>query len=299
MANQGHVDILKQGAIVWNRWRQDNPRVRPDLSEANLSRIDLIGANLIGADLSEADLSEANLSKANLNGANLNEANLSGTNFSNVRIESTVFADVDLSTVKGLETVIHDGPSTIGIDTIIASRGKIPEIFLRGAGVPDTIIDYIPSLIGALQPIDYYTCFISHSSQDQEFAKRLYADLQKERVRCWYAPENLKIGDKFWHNIDTSIRLHDKLLIVLSESSITSELVEREITTALRKEKEQKKLVLFPIRLDEAVMQSQVGWAAYLKDTRHIGNFTKREQPEEYQKAFQRLLRDLKAEASK
>ena len=58
--------------------------------------------------------------------------------------------------------ISHRGPLTIGIDTIIRSRGKIPEIFLRNAGVPDAIIEAIPSLIGSLSPTYYYSCFISY-----------------------------------------------------------------------------------------------------------------------------------------
>ena len=49
--------------------------------------------------------------------------------------------------VNGLETVKHNRPSTIGIDTIYMSKGKIPEVFLRGCGVPDTMIAFIPSLV--------------------------------------------------------------------------------------------------------------------------------------------------------
>src|SRR5258708_5987158 len=131
MANQEHLDILKQGVEVWNQWILADPNT-------------IIIPDLTGADLSHADLSRA-------------------------RVLWTTFGDVDLSMVKGLETVMHKGPSTIGIDTIIRSQGKIPDIFLRGAGVPDSIIEAIPSLIGSLKPIDFYSCFISYSSQDQNF----------------------------------------------------------------------------------------------------------------------------------
>jgi len=81
--------------------------------------------------------------------------------------------DNDPSTVKGLETAGHFGPSTIGIDTIYKSRGNIPEAFLRGAGVPEDFIVYMKSLAG--NPIEFYSCFISYSSQDDEFARRLHA----------------------------------------------------------------------------------------------------------------------------
>src|SRR2546430_2026160 len=160
MANQEQLDILKQGVEVWNQWRNQHPfLMRIDLSGANLT-----GANLNGADLSEtnlrrvdfigASLSKANLSYADLSGANLSGANLDVANFYGVRIGYTTFGDVDLRKVKGLETLEHLGPSTIGLDTIIRSHGNIPEIFLRKAGVPDAIIEQIPALIGSLKPID-------------------------------------------------------------------------------------------------------------------------------------------------
>ena len=106
MANNEHVAMLKQGVDVWNKWRDENRNIRPDLSgadlseaelsEANLSRADLNGANLAQANLSRADLESANLrqavlfdanmSKANLRGANLNVANLAEANLSGANL---------------------------------------------------------------------------------------------------------------------------------------------------------------------------------------------------------------------
>jgi hypothetical protein len=54
-------------------------------------------------------------------------ADLSGTDFTGATIGRSTFGDIDLSAVKGLDTVIHFGPSTIGIDTIYHSRGNMPE----------------------------------------------------------------------------------------------------------------------------------------------------------------------------
>ena len=73
MANEEHVAQLRKGVASWNAWREENPDIRPDLSEANLSWADLHGANL-----REANLRKANLSWANLHGVNLQEADLSG-----------------------------------------------------------------------------------------------------------------------------------------------------------------------------------------------------------------------------
>ncbi len=194
--------------------------------------------------------------------------------------------------VKGLETVQHWGPSTIGTDTILKSEGNIPEMFLRGAGLDDTFMSYVLSL--ARKPIQYYTCFISYSSKDQAFAERLYADLQANNVRCWFAPEDLKIGDKFRIRIDESIRLYDKLLLILSEHSVKSPWVETEVETAFEKEHKSGKLTLFPVKLDNTVMEADQAWASDIRRMRHIGDFTSWKEHDEYQKGFTRLLRDLK-----
>ena len=118
-------------------------------------------------------------------------------------------------------------------------------------------------------------------------------------MRCWFAPEDLKIGDRFQERIEESIRVYDKLLIVLSGQSISSRWVEREVNAAFENEEKQNKTMLFPVRLDDAVMGCDKAWAADIRRTRHIGDFTGWKGHDSYQKAFDRLLRDLKAEESK
>lgn len=83
MANQEHVERLRQGVESWNAWRKENPEVQPDLlgailSGADLSRADLSRAILSGADLSFANLSFSRMDEAKLHRAKLNEANLFG-----------------------------------------------------------------------------------------------------------------------------------------------------------------------------------------------------------------------------
>ena len=333
MANPEHLRILTEGIDAWNKWRVENPAVIPDfggadlheadlrqadlrrayLRQANLyganlgwaeliladlNRADLGGGNLNGAALGGADLSGAvlrgaDLSAAVLGGANLSSADLKNANLTEARLAFTVFADNDLSTVKGLETVRHHGPSTVGIDTIYKSKGNIPEVFLRGCGVPEDFITHMRSLVG--KAIEFYSCFISYSSQDDDFAQRLHADLQQRGVRCWFAPEHLKIGDKFRMRIDESIRVYDKVIVILSENSIRSPWVEEEVEVALEKERTKNKLVLFPICLDDAVMETDQAWAASLRRMRHIGDFRAWKDHDQYQKSFDRLLRDLRA----
>ena len=337
MANAKHLQILLQGVGPWNQWRENNRTIQPDLtqvdlrkaifsgadmSEANLNGSDLRGvdlrgvaflkAELNGADLSGADLRSAflvathfrvaflrgvNLRNAHLQSAEFFQTDLDGADFTDATMGYTTLVDVHLGPAKGLATVKHDGPSSIGIDTLYLSEGKIPEIFLRGAGVPEPFITQIKSLVAAMSPIEFYSCFISYSNIDQEFATRLYADLRNEGVRCWFAPEDLKIGDKLRPSFDEAIRLHDKLMVLLSEDSVNSPWVEKEVETAFERERREKRTVLFPIRLDDAVMKTEQAWAADIRRTRHIGDFRDWKNHGSYKKAFERLLRDLKASA--
>jgi uncharacterized protein YjbI with pentapeptide repeats len=81
MAKDEHLSKLLAGVETWNKWREENRRVRPDLKEADLREANLAGADLRGASLQKADLHRANLSQANLRGAKLRDANLYEANF--------------------------------------------------------------------------------------------------------------------------------------------------------------------------------------------------------------------------
>jgi hypothetical protein len=78
-----------------------------------------------------------------------------------------------------------------------------------------------------------------------------------------------------------------------------SQWVEHEVEMALSKEIKNTANVLFPVRLDNAILQSNIGWALHIRRTRHIGNFTDWKDYDSYQQAFERLLRDLKAASPK
>lgn len=113
-------------------------------------------------------------------------------------------------------------------------------------------------------------------------------------MRCWYAPRDLKIGDKFRERIEESIQVYDKLLVVLSKNSVSSRWVEREVTAALQREDDQNKVILFPIRLDDTTMNSGKPWASEIRRERHIGDFRKWKSPDTYRQVLDRLLHDLK-----
>ena len=102
----------------------------------------------------------------------------------------------------------------------------------------------------------------------------------------------MPIGGKILDEINVAIRLRDKVLLILSEHSIKSGWVEDEVTKAFEEERKRGQTVLFPIRLDDAVMDTDEAWAAKLR-ARHIGDFRRWKEHDEYQKSFARVLRDL------
>jgi uncharacterized protein YjbI with pentapeptide repeats len=344
MANYDHLKLLKQDVGNWNRWREANMDIRPDLGGADLTATSLGGADLSGANLSGADLNTASLNSADLKFAdlrnaklygtdlsfadlrgadlggvemdeglwvsewgggrtiptNLSSAKLSGAKLSNSVIAGAIFANVDLSEAIGLETVKHWGPSTIGIDTICMSGGKIPEAFLRGCGVPETFITFAKSLVG--KPAEFYSCFISYSTKDEEFANQLHSRLRDAHVRVWFAPEDIKGGVKLYDQIERAIQVHDRLLIVLSENSLRSEWVMTEIRKAREAEKRENRRKLFPIRLADfdQIRNWRCPDADGGKDLAvevreyFIPDFSNWKDHDSFEKAFERLLRDLR-----
>lgn len=263
MANPEHVDIVEQGAKAIAKWRKQHPRDCLDLIGAELFGGKMGGIDLVGADLSRADLSvakiyetdltraslrQADLSAANIIGADLTKADLSGamlygTHFFAVDLikadltaahcYETVFADCNLHQARGLETVVHEDASSIGIDTVITSfratgNKLMPELetFFRGAGVPSELLSVLP---GILKKVRYCTCFISYGEPDKEFAERLRNDLVSKGTSCWFYRKDAIPGPPVWKLIKEKLKEFDKMLLVCSAESLTQAGVLKEI----------------------------------------------------------------------
>ncbi len=268
-----------------------------NLSEADLRRVYFVETDLSNANLSGADLREANLNYTKLSGANLSNAMLIGailkdvflekTNFKGAKLLGTTFINVDFRKAKGLDTVEHHSPSTIGTNTIKNSNGQIPEVFLRGCGLEDweieqaklyregltdsqiTDIAYNVVRLRGLSPIKYFSCFISYSHANKEFASKLYDTLQGKGIRCWLDKHEMLPGDEIYEKVDRGIQMSDKVLLCCSKESLTSWWVDNEINSAFEKERQLKKkskenvLALIPLDLDGYLLN---GWESGKKN---------------------------------
>jgi len=151
------------------------------------------------------------------------------------------------------------------------------------------------------QEIQFYSCFLSYSTKDQEFADRLYLDLKEKGVNCWFAPHDIRGGRKVHEQIGEAIRIYDRLLLILSESSMNSEWVKTEIGHARERELNEKRQVLFPIGLVPfAKIREWTNFDARIgKDSAreiqeyYIPDFSGWQKAESYREALMRLVRDL------
>src|SRR5204863_2797112 len=106
--------------------------------------------------------------------------------------------------------------------------------------------------------------------------------------------------------IDQAIRVYDRLLLILSEASMNSEWVKTEIANVRQREIRERRQMLFPISL--VPFENIKQWKAFDADTGKdsarevreyfIPDFSNWEDHDSYQKAFERLLRDLKADGA-
>jgi uncharacterized protein YjbI with pentapeptide repeats len=296
-----------------------------NLSGASLRGADLTDAILTGADLSYADLRSTKLVNGSLDETGLEAANLTGavlqnTTFAGARMAETILGSLDLRGTANLSEVRHGAPSLVDNRTLELSRGRIDSGFLRGVGFLDWEIEarklHDPGLQpqGRIEvlyemqrlmdgaPVSFFSVFISHSSSDEEFCRKLHRDLQNNGVRCWFAPEDLRSGQKLHTQIERGIHLQERLLLVLSEASIGSRWVENEIRIARRKAREQKRPVLFPIRLVsyETLDKWRLfdsGSGDYADDEVReffIPDFSDWKSPKKYEEALSKLVADLK-----
>ncbi|HEX8875302.1 MAG TPA: toll/interleukin-1 receptor domain-containing protein [Phycisphaerales bacterium] len=260
-----------------------------DLFEADASNADFSRADLRGAVFHSTRLDGVNFEGANLIGAMFQNCSLAGTNFSNAISENlsmtaciledavlanatflgalfrrcrfigsqfrrvvlgeTVFVLCDFERVDDLGEALHLAPSSFDTVSLNSVAAFAPAAFFQGCGIPLEAVDATQSRSSNSGPIRHHSCFISHSSRDDEFARALHRALTKRKLHCWYAPEDLKPGFKLFDQVDAAIHLYDRLLVVLSENSMNSDWVRTEIARARRRERTEKRQVLFPIAI--------------------------------------------------
>lgn len=305
------------------------PRIMFPFEEAahlggyNLGGVDLSGADLRGIFFYSEDLEQTSLHGAILSGAHLERAvfayvDLRDADFSDALLSYTIFSDTDFSRTKGLEKVKHASASFIDVATLEATfrilrmAGESPyhlksfgipegqraavELFFGRSGMPEHLLRHYQSLS---ETDNYFSCFISYSHSDLEFARKLEKALWDCGVRCWRDEHKLLPGDDMLDEIHHGIKRWDKVLLCCSETSLSSWWVEREIDKALQKEeslsreKKRKILALIPLDLDGHLFSAWDGSRASVLRSRYAADFRLWRDADAFDQQMKSLIRAL------
>ena len=211
-----------------------------DLTSCDMTYADLEGANLAGANLSSADLTGANLNAANLRSANLTSttfrqadftgADLRGASIIKSDLDSAIFYEAvfgistfvncDLSRAIALDFARHAGPSTIGLDTLAKSGGRIPRKFLEDAGVAAPLIDAQDPIAGVKR--EYPSVLTIGSMEDETLAGRLRESLRAAQIPCWSVAADDESAFQSGATILANTVYFDKLVLLCTASSLDS-----------------------------------------------------------------------------
>ena len=273
-----------------------------NFTKANLQQVDARSAHFASAVFEGALLPSAGLQEAYLVGTNFTGAWLDGADLSLATLGQTHFVDCDLSHANGLDACSHSTNSYIDFRTLQQCRHSLPKLFLKGCGVSELIIDYIPSLFDGA--INYYSCFLSHSHADKEFARRIYQELQERDIRCWLDERQLLPGDDPHDRIQEGIRLWDKFVLCASRNSLTSWWVDSELNRAfakeqvLARERGRKVLALIPLDLDGFLFSGE--WQSGKADevrSRMVGDFKNwATDQDKFDAELERVVKGLRAD---
>ena len=236
-----------------------------NLSQTNIDRANMKDADLSGAYFGGSRIKRSNFDNTNLTGSDLFEANIDtvtfdGSDLSGSILGYTVFQNCDLSNVSNLDSIRHDAPSTLGVDSLLKSS-NLPEEFLRGIGVTDSFIELSKSIERTAASPE---CYISCTSEHKEYAIKLQEELRSKGVVCWLFSEDSR-GNALVDRRSTSeeeeierwVRHYDKLIVVTTEESFSNEIIRNDVVSGKEKQMSEDSWVLYLVSPNGEIMESR------------------------------------------
>jgi hypothetical protein len=297
-----------------------------DISQANLYKADLSGAIIMYASFTSADLSYANLSytslvetdfvEAKLHCTNLQDANLtgsalfgtlfleaevSGVDFTDTMMCQTVLASIDFSKAGGFHSVIHRGPSHISVDTLMTSRAVLPDVFLRGLGIPENFIQSLQALPTSMKNLPW--AYVIHSQWERNIAMRLHTDLQHFGMRCWLFEYSVDSQGNWLQSVDDTYVLKtmlqdDRFILLCTKRVLESPWLRPFLLTVQQREAKVGHTLLVLCQMDNALVEMDTPEVVALRSTYPVVDFTQWQKKEAYEESILQLLIVLQAQSS-
>ncbi len=138
--------------------------------------------------------------------------------------------------------------------------------------------------------------FISYSRRDIAFARLIREALQENQVDTWIDWDRIPIGEPWWREITEAIEGANVFMLIISRSSLGSQVCRKEIDLALQNHKR-----IVPILVDELTPQEVAGlapdlprfnWIAFERDKNfrvEVDPATVSEKPEDREVAVARM----------
>lgn len=262
-ADREHIEIFKRGPDAWNAWRRGTDTCPVlsgyDFGRAYLDNYDFSNAWLLRANFDNCHLNGTNLRGATLCGASFKGTSVDGADFTGAIFGDTTIANVILVDVIGLDTIKHQTYSPVDVATVQITgrslRGTARqqeaarvETFLRKAGAGEQLLGVFRDC--AELSHEHASCFISYSSRDGLFIRRLTDRLSEFGVRYWLDEQRLKPGEDLVSAFEDGIRKADRFVLCCSRDSMNSAWVKIELGLVFRKRRKQPRIPIVPLDID-------------------------------------------------
>lgn len=126
--------------------------------------------------------------------------------------------------------------------------------------------------------------FLSHSSVDKPFVRKIKRALLPFGAQGWLDENELYPGDKLWPSISKEIKVTDSALVFVSNDSVGSEWVQKEVRKLLKEERSKKGPRIIPILFTDTPPD-------FLSDRLHV-NFKNRSFAEGIRDILKGVYRD-------
>jgi len=215
---------------------------------ADFSHATFNGASVKNCDFRNTKFGEAFIA------AEFDGTKLEGADFKDCNIFASSFFNIDLSTALNLNLASYHADCRIDYQTIKLSQ-NVPKPLLEACGVAHFHIPHIDAI--SKNSAKHPSCFISYSAKDNRFVEQFRNELANKGIRSWFAPRDLPFGASTRDVIEAQIRSHDRLIVVLSKSSLQSQWVQFEVETALEIERKKGSKIIIPISIDDSVFKTK------------------------------------------